>query len=202
MNNLWIYGAGGMGKETNWLLSDCLDDFQLKGFIDDFKQNSEFEGLPIIQETNFKDSYVIAIADTSHRKAIAIAKEKLNFVNILHPSVKIDSSVKIGIGNIFCMGTIFTKNINVGNHVIININSIIGHDTTIENFVSMMFGVKISGNVTIGEGTYIGSGAIILPNIRIGKWCTIGAGAVVTKDVPDGKTYVGIPATDIKYNGK
>ena len=202
MNNIWIYGAGGMGKETLWLINDCLNDYNVKGFVDDFKQSTDFEELPVVQETNIADNYVIAIANTKQRKEIAIVNQKLNFANVVHPSVKINPSVKVGIGNIFCLGTIFTRNIKVGSHIIVNVNTIIGHDTIIESYVSIMFGVKVSGNVTIGEGTYIGSGAVILPNIKIGRWCKVGAGAVVTKDIPDGKTYVGIPATEIKYNGE
>jgi acetyltransferase EpsM len=60
-----------------------------------------------------------------------------------------------------------------------------------------MPGVHISGNVSIGEGSMIGTGAVILPNVNVGKWCRIGAGAVVTRDVPDGKTFVGVPAKEL-----
>jgi acetyltransferase EpsM len=195
-NNIWIYGAGGMGKETLWLLKDCSNDFAVKGFVDDYKFEADYENLPIIKEPSSDDFIIIAIANTAQRKDIVKNKFGLNFSSIIHPNVKINSTIQTGLGNIFCYGVIFTTNIKIGNHVIININSIIGHDAIIEDFVSIMFDVKISGNVTIGEGTYIGSGAIILPNLKIGKWCKIGAGSVVTKDVPDGATFLGIPAKE------
>lgn len=44
------------------------------------------------------------------------------------------------------------------------------------------------------EGCSVGSGAVILPGLTIGKGAMIGAGAVVTVDVPDGETWVGVPA--------
>lgn len=48
--------------------------------------------------------------------------------------------------------------------------------------------------VTIGDFASIGGAVTILPGVTIGRSAVIGAGAVVTKDVPDGETYVGVPA--------
>jgi sugar O-acyltransferase (sialic acid O-acetyltransferase NeuD family) len=196
--NIWVYGAGGMGKETLWLINEIdSSEFNVVGFIDDYKKDARFENLPLVNEAKSPDYCVIAIADSKIREKISLENNSMNYVNVIHTNVKMDETVKIGKGNIFCFGTVFTVNIRIGNHVIININSIIGHDTVIEDYVSMMFGVRVSGNVKIGKGTFIGSGAVILPNVTIGKWCKIGAGAVVTKDIPDGKTYVGVPAKEL-----
>lgn len=198
--NIWIYGAGGMGKETLWLINDIdKNEYQVSGFIDDYKQEETFENYQLRKKAKLNDTCVIAIANTQIRKTISIKNSMLEYINIIHPNVKMNNTVSVGKGNIICYGTVFTVNIRVGNHVIININSIIGHDAIIEDYVSMMFGVRISGNVKIGEGTFIGSGAVVLPNVTIGKWCTIGAGAVVTKDIPDGKSYVGIPARELLH---
>lgn len=197
--SVWIYGAGGMGKETHWLASD-ISEYTIAGFIDDFMQGDSVNDLPLIHNPIENCSCIIAIANTLNRKEILNRYSHIQYINLIHPTVKYNSSIKMGNGNIICMGVIFTIDISIGNHVIININSTIGHDTFIEDFVSVMFGVHISGNVRIGEGTYIGSGAVILPNIKIGKWCTIGAGAVVTTDVPDNCTVVGVPARNLdKY---
>jgi sugar O-acyltransferase (sialic acid O-acetyltransferase NeuD family) len=196
--NIWIYGAGGMGKETLWLINDIdSSEFNVVGFIDDYKKEARFENLQLVKEIKSHDNCVIAIADPKIREKITLDNSSMNYINVIHPNVKMNETVNIGKGNIFCFGTVFTVNIKIGNHVIININSIIGHDTIIEDYVSMMFGVRISGNVKIGKGTFIGSGAVILPNVTIGKWCKIGAGAVVTKDIPDGKTYIGVPAKEM-----
>jgi len=46
----------------------------------------------------------------------------------------------------------------------------------------------------VGDGASIGAGAVILPGVKIGKGAVVGAGAVVTRDVPDGETWVGLPA--------
>jgi len=51
--------------------------------------------------------------------------------------------------------------------------------------------------IEIGAGAYVGAGAIVLPGVSIGAGARVGAGAVVTKDVPDGETWVGVPAQKI-----
>jgi len=194
--HLWIYGAGGMGKETLWLISE-ISNYVVDGFIDDYLQSNSFKNLPVIKNALNQYNCIVAIADAQIRKEITNRNDKLTYVNLIHPSVKINPSIQIGKGNIICQGAVLTVDISLANHVIININSTIGHDVVIEDFVSIMFGVHISGNVRIGEGTFIGSGAVVLPNIKIGKWCKIGAGSVVTKDVPDNSIIAGVPAKEI-----
>jgi sugar O-acyltransferase (sialic acid O-acetyltransferase NeuD family) len=196
--NIWIYGAGGMGKETLWLIQENLfNQFKVLGFVDDFKMGHLFQELPLFNRIEPSNNTIIAIADSILRKQI-VSKNKLNYINIIHTNTFIHESIKIGIGNIICKGVVLTVDIKILNHVIININSTIGHDVILEDFVSIMFGAHISGNVTIGEGTLIGSGVVVLPNISIGKWCKIGAGAVVTKDIPDYSVVVGVPGKIIK----
>ena len=172
---IWIYGAGGMGKETQWLIQENLSNqFKVLGFVDDFKTNQFFQKLPLINNIEPSSKAIIAIADSIIRKQIA-TKNQLNYYNIIHSNTTLHESIQVGIGNIICKGVVLTVDIKISNHVIININSTIGHDVILDDFVSIMIGVHISGNVKIGEGTLIGSGAVVLPNITVGKWCKIGA---------------------------
>jgi acetyltransferase EpsM len=194
--SIWIYGAGGMGKETLWLIKESLENsFTVLGFIDDFKFNDNLFGVQITNSIDNDSICIIAISDSMIRKKKSQLLD-LEFVNIIHPDVYMHTSNILGLGNIISKGVILTVNVKIGNHTIVNINSTIGHDCILGDFVTIMFGVHISGNVKVGEGTLIGTGAVILPNITIGKWCKIGAGAVVTRNVPDGKIYVGVPANE------
>jgi sugar O-acyltransferase (sialic acid O-acetyltransferase NeuD family) len=195
--SIWIYGAGGMGKETLWLIKESLENsFTVLGFIDDFKFNDNLFGVQITNSIDNDSICIIAISDSMIRKKKSQLLD-LKFVNIIHPDVYMHTSNILGLGNIISKGVILTVNVKIGNHTIININTTIGHDCILDDFVTIMFGVHISGNVKIGEGTLIGSGAVILPNITIGKWSKIGAGAVVTKDIPDYKIYAGVPAIEL-----
>jgi sugar O-acyltransferase (sialic acid O-acetyltransferase NeuD family) len=110
--------------------------------------------------------------------------------------------IELGEGVIICAGTILTVNIKIGNHVIINLNCTIGHDTIIEDYCSMMPTVKINGNNHLHKGVYVGTGATFIHQVTIGAWSTIGAGAVVVKDIPENVIAVGIPAKVIKHKEK
>lgn len=58
-------------------------------------------------------------------------------------------------------------------------------------------GVKTKSFVHIKRNATVFCNAIILPGVTIGEGAVIGAGAVVTKDVPDGETWMGVPARSI-----
>ena len=189
--SIWIYGAGGMGKETLWLIEEMLaNEINVLGFVDDFKLDTQFKNLPLLNKIEPNSNVIIAVADSKIRKQIK-ESNKFDFVNIIHPNIKIHDSNSIGIGNIICKGVELTVDIKIGDHVIININSTIGHDAIIENFVSIMFGVHISGNTKIGNENLIGTGSITIPAINIGNNNKIGAGTVVIFDIPNEMTVVG-----------
>ena len=57
------------------------------------------------------------------------------------------------------------------------------------------------GDVVIGHNVWIGCHVTVLPGVVIGDRAVIGAGAVVTKDVPEGETWAGVPARNIKKQG-
>ena len=62
-------------------------------------------------------------------------------------------------------------------------------------------GTKIGHHASIGHGAFIGEGCLIYPHaaicgsIVVGNGASIGVGAVVTRNVPDGATWVGVPAS-------
>jgi serine acetyltransferase len=54
----------------------------------------------------------------------------------------------------------------------------------------------------LGDRVNVGAGAKVLGGVRIGDGAAIGANAVVTKDVDSDAVMVGIPARDIRREGK
>jgi len=119
----------------------------------------------------------------------------MNYATLIDPGVRFHHNhIAIGTGTVICAGTILTTDIRLGNHVQINLDCTVGHDTEMEDYVTLAPGVHISGRVKICRGAYIGTGASVIPGVTIGAKATIGAGAVVVRDVPAGETHVGIPA--------
>lgn len=186
---LAIYGAGGFGREVKGILDLFIPD-SFAGFIDDFKTN-----LSEANEQIYAD-VVLAIADPAVRYKLINNwnRKPVPFNPLFSPDILIHPSVRVDRGCIICPGVKLTVDISIGQFVIINLNSTIGHDVTIGDFTSIMPSVNISGNVKIGKRVFIGSGATILQGLTIGDDVVIGAGAVVTEDVPTGARVKGVPA--------
>lgn len=216
MNNIRqkvvIIGAGGFGREVLDIFEAYNREhniWEIIGFVDDNPSlhDKKIRGYPVVGSVDWfrrkeaKDvKSVIAVGDNTVRQKIAKkARENgAKFCNIIHPSVIKTEYIDFGEGIIVTAGCILTNNIKVGNHVIINLDVTVGHDTIIDDFVNLNPGVHINGDNKILEGAFVGSGAVTIQGITIGKWSIIGAGACVIRDIPDNVVAVGVPAKPIK----
>ena len=212
MNNdqlipLVIFGASGNGRDILWTIKDInkiSKKYEILGFLDD---NHSLHG-KILDEVKvlggidwFKNNKkrglncIVAVADSKIRKKITKELEKLNieFPTVIHPSVTFSSFKHIGKGVIIQAGCVFAPNTQINDHVQINLDSTIGHNTILENFVTITTGVHIGGDNKIGEGTFFGSGSVTIEKISVGKYCIIGAGTVIIDNIPEKSMYVGVP---------
>lgn len=210
MNDLYIIGAGGFGREVAWLIeriNEIRPTWNLKGFIDDNEVlwGSIEDGYRVVGGCEYLMSLenvyaVCAIGSAKVRKAIVdkLKENNVRFATVIDPSVIFSKRVAIGEGTIICAGTIITVDVKIGNHVIINLDCTIGHDDIIEDFVTIYPSVNVSGNVFIGAGSELGTGMQIIQGKTVATNTIIGAGAVVVKDCLESGTYVGSPVKKIK----
>ena len=207
LKDLYIYGAGGLGRETIQLIEN-EKKWNIKGFLDDNKQlmNKVIDNIKIIgtsekAEELPDDSYIaLCIANPSIKKSIVNKFKNFNWATLISPTIFRARNSEIGNGSIIYHNNIISVDTKIGKFVYINFNSIIPHDNIIGDYVSIMNSVTLSGAVHIGEGTLIGSNAVIIQGIKIGKNVIIGAGAVVVKDIPDNAVVVGNPGRILRYN--
>lgn len=212
MQSIVILGAGGFGREVLDIIiaqNKVSKRWKILGFIDENPElkGKMLNGYPVLgsfdwfPKIDLKEIRVVcAIGDNISKKKV-VEKAKglgLRFANVVHPSVIMTEFVTLGEGVIICAGCILTNQITIGNHVIINLDVTIGHDSIIEDFCTLSPGVHISGRNKIGEGANVGTGAVTIQGITIGRWSIIGAGAVVAQDIPDKVVAVGVPAKPIK----
>jgi sugar O-acyltransferase (sialic acid O-acetyltransferase NeuD family) len=146
---------------------------------------------------------VVAIGNPKLKSKIVKSIQHLNHVRfpvLIHERALVQDIdlVKIGKGSILCAGVVMTTAIEVGVHVLLNLNVTVGHDSTIGDYTSVMPGVNIAGNVVLGSEVMIGSGANIINNIKVGSHSMIGSGSVVNHDIPAASTAAGVPARVIK----
>lgn len=210
MKDLYIIGAGGFGREVAWIverINSIKPTWNLKGFIDDNEtlwgskegEYHVFGGCEYLSA--LEDVYVVCAVGSSNVRKKIIEKLKdtsVKFATLVDPSVLYSNSVKIGEGAIVCAGTIITVDVNIGDHVIVNLDCTIGHDAVIDDFVTIYPSVNVSGNVLIGECSELGTGTQIIQGKKVISNTIIGAGAIVVKDCKESGTYVGSPAKKIK----
>ena len=204
---LYIFGAGGFGREVAWLATQSWEgNVEIEFVVDqiDFPL-SDVNGYKVIL---FRDicqdqvsRYAIAIGDPVARLKVAslFQSNSLRPTSIVHPRAEMSEWVDIGPGSILCAGTIVTANVAIESHVHINIDCTIGHDVIIGEFSTLSPGVHVSGNVHIGKGVFIGTGATIINGSQdnpliIGDGSVVAAGACITRHVQAGALVAGVPA--------
>lgn len=210
MKDIIIIGAGGFGREVAWLIEDINKEnpeWNIVGFVDDNAEIQGFEinGYKVVGDIDWlkgQELYVVnAIGDPVIKKKVTERlKESMNkYPVLIHPSVILSDRVSFGEGSIICAGNIITVNIEIGKHVIVNLDCTIGHDAIIGDYSTVLPSANVSGFVAIKECVTLGTGSTIIQGINIGENTIIGAGAVVVKDLPANCTAVGSPAKPIKF---
>lgn len=123
----------------------------------------------------------------------------------------------------FCVvlpDSIIGADCNIGSHVFIENDVIIGDRVTVKCGVQVWDGIRIEDDVFIGpnvtftndrfprsrqrlaeypittirKGASLGANSTILPGVTVGEGAMIGAGSVVTRDIPANEVWIGNPA--------
>lgn len=213
MKDLAIYGAGGFGREIACLVNIINAEkptFNFIGFFDDGRLKGEMNeygevlgGIEVLNNWNRPLSIVVAIGNPHIVEKIVsnINNTLIEFPNLISPDVKYldQKTCSMGVGNVVCTGCLFSCNTQIGNFNQFNGFITVGHDVIIGDFNSMMPGVRISGEVTIGNRNFWGFNSGIIQQKTVGNDVTIGAGAILLRKPKDGCTYVGIPASMVKF---
>ena len=149
-----------------------------------------------------EDVYVvISIGSPKIKEKIVNKLSKISnvhFATLIDPAVIYSNQIKIGEGSIICAGTIIIVNIEIGKHIIINLDCTIGHDAIIEDYVTILPSVNLSGNTVTKKYTTLGTGTKVIQGVTIGENVIVGAGTVVIRDIENSVTVVGNPARIVK----
>lgn len=212
LKRLIIIGASGFGREVAWLverINDKEKTWQLMGFLDDNpdiqgKAINEYKVLGTTDDVNkYPDAYYVCAVGASKTRERIIGRvlqilPKAQFATLIDPSAEYSNFVSFGKGSIICAHNIITVNVEIGEHVIINLDCTVGHDAVIKDFATLYPSVNVSGASEVGRGAEIGTGTQIIQCKRIEDYTIVGAGATIIRDVEDSGVYVGVPAKKIK----
>jgi sugar O-acyltransferase (sialic acid O-acetyltransferase NeuD family) len=204
---IYIYGAGGLGRELLSMLRS-MPEWEVGGFVDDtLAEGKTVQGITVKGGGDFLRSLdaasyvVLAFGEPSVKMRIAstINNRNLEYPVLIHPRALVQdpATVRVGKGSIVTAGCVVTTDVTIGDHVLINLNCTIGHDCSIGDYSSLMPGVNIAGGVWIDEAVVIGSGSNVRNRVRLEKGAVVGMGSVVITDVMEGSTVAGVPARAI-----
>ena len=204
MNEVYLYGAGGISKIIYEILLSMGK--QVKGIFDDDPPNAKFRnlqvrpGIGLVGKDNFPplDAPVVISVGNNARRAEIARMLNAQYGTAIHTSVLISPTAVVGPGTIILHGSIVQAGTRLGAHVLVNTGASIDHDCIVGDYAHVSSRATLCGHVEVGEGSDIGAGAVVIHCVRVGKWCRVGAGAVVLHDVPDYTTVVGNPARVLK----
>lgn len=206
---LVIAGAGGFGRGVHgWIATSPayreehrIDDIV---FIDDQPVVRSLPA-PVVSsiadyEPDADDEVLCAIGAPSIRKSIVdrLRTASARFHTYVDPRATLGAGVRVGTGSIVCPGSVLSAEVVVDEHVHVNFNCSLGHDTRLGDFTTVSPAVNIMGEVPVGPMVFLGGSAVVLPRLSLGAGSIVGAGAVVTEPVPEGVTVVGNPARIVR----
>lgn len=212
MSNIYIVGAGGLGRGLAESLLLEMEKNKIEKneiyFIDDNFVGKTINGVDVIdsvdnftKNTNHKSVVYNAIGEPNSRYNVQQKLEKNNlfdFPNFIPSSVFLPPSLILGKGNIISRGTVLSANVEIGDFNLIHYNSSIGHDLKIKSYNCIYPLASLSGYVEIGNCNMVGAGSVFLPQVKIGDFNKIGANSTVTKDFGQSNVLIGTPAKNIK----
>ena len=191
--------GGGAGFSQVLEITKNLSNIEIIGIYDDslFNQKSSSYGYPIIgsididnisndYSNNLFDRLIISIGtNINFREKIFNElkdNKKVNFINLIHPSVVIDDTSKIGTGNIilpYCHLGPFSR---IGNNNFISSYCNIEHHCMVSSNCTFGPSVVFSGNVKVENNVKFGTGIFVEPKISISGNQFIESGSILTKD--------------------
>ena len=199
-----ILGAGGLARELYWHLRgagpvDCV-------FVDDVTDRTQFvmEGrsVPVVKDWHFDEGFVeflVGVGEPAAKKtfvAKALAAGLRPARTFVHPRALVQADdCSVGCGGLVAPGCILTTNIRLGDLVILNLGTTVGHDSRMADLVTCNPGCIVSGNVSLGEGVSLGTGTAVREKITVAEWVVSGAQSCIVSDIlTPGVTVVGVPA--------
>lgn len=207
MAEVIIVGASGFGMEVLWLAERC--GRTVRGFLDDTpeKRGASVQGVPVLGEVQSWQEYkdcelVLAIGSPQGRRVVDSKIRSLGepvYATLIDPTAVVGKSVMVAEGAVICAGVVCTAAITIGRHVILNLNSTVGHETAIGDFCTVAPGVSLSGNVVLETCVELGTGACIREKLNIGAGSVVGMGCVLTKSVESNCVVVGNPGKVLRH---
>lgn len=201
MADVVIIGAGGHGMVVCDILTACA--VRVVAFVDSdpVKHGTRVLDVPVfadIADVPVVSPPAVAMGvgdNASRRREFDRLQERgFRFVAVIHPSAVVSPRARLGAAVVVMPNVVVNVGADVGDNVILNTACSVDHHCTIGPHSHVAPGSILAGAAHVGEQTLIGAGAVVGPGVSVGARCVLGAGAVALRDIPDDRTFAGVPA--------
>ena len=203
MNDIAIYGAGGLGREVAAMLriiNETEPTWNLIGFYDDTHAvGDEIGGFGKVLGGH---DQLNAVTERVWKGIVGMIHNPLvDFPNLVSPDFVAEDpeSFSMGRGNIIKSHCRVTVNVSIGDFNVLNGTVTLGHDARMGDCNVLMPGVRISGETIIGDCNLFGSGSFVKQGLRVGNEVTLSPLSPLMTRPKDGCTYMGNPARLFKF---
>lgn len=208
MSELILIAASGLAREVLAMVRSS-GQYDVVGLLDDDKEMAgvTVDGAPVLGTIDdagkYKHAFVlVCIGSGRAREAVverltALGLNEARYATAIDPSVQCPEGCRIGRGSILLRNVTLTAAVTIGSHVVAMPSVTFTHDDDVADFATFAAGVSLGGGVRIGRAAYLGMNAGVRERTSVGAYATVGMGAAVLSNVPDGETWVGVPAHEI-----
>jgi sugar O-acyltransferase (sialic acid O-acetyltransferase NeuD family) len=206
---LLIIGAGNVGGFLAYNIEEFESEFEVIGFLDD---NPDKVGQilyghrvlgPIADIRNYENkgtAIAIGIANPKIKKSIvnSLLTSNFTFPSFISKHAWLSKQVTVGQGVILYPGVSINYETLIGDFVIMNMNCAIGHNCTITDYSTLAPGVNLAGFTFIEESVDIGIGVCTRQNVRIGNNSKVGGQTMIIYDIQSDSVVIGVPGKPVK----
>ncbi|MCU1569009.1 MAG: hypothetical protein JWQ56_3946 [Pseudarthrobacter sp.] len=208
MSELILIAAGGLAREVLTMVR-ASGQYDVVGLLDDDKEMAGVivDGAPVLGTIYDAVKYtnaliLVCIGSGKSREAVVsrlttMGLNEARYATAVDPSVQYLEGSRVGRGSILLSHVTLTASVTLGSHVVAMPSVTFTHDDDVADFATFAAGVSLGGGVRIGRGAYLGMNASVRERTSVGAYATVGMGAAVLSNVPDGETWVGVPAHEI-----
>jgi sugar O-acyltransferase (sialic acid O-acetyltransferase NeuD family) len=204
ISRVFIVGAGGFGREVlQWARDAWADRARvIAGFLSAERNHlgghEDHPGIvasPAEFEPESGDGFLLAIGipETRRRVAEVLKARGATFLTLAHPTAIIAPTARIGAGSILCPYSIVSDAATIGECVLMNYHSSLGHDASAGDYAVLSPYAALGGHAHVAEDVFLGMHASVGPGRRIGARSKVSANSCALSDAPPESIVYGAP---------
>jgi sugar O-acyltransferase (sialic acid O-acetyltransferase NeuD family) len=212
VSELILIAASGLAREVMAMVRSS-GQYDVVGILDDDKELAgvTIDGAPVLGPIDDAPAYLHALVlvclssgrsrENIVQRLAAMGLHEARYATAIDPSVECPEGCRIGRGSILLRNVTLTASVTLGSHVVAMPSVTFTHDDDVADFATFDAGVSLGGGVRVGRAAYLGMNSSVREGTSVGAYATVGMGAAVLSNVPDGETWVGVPAREIDHDG-